>query len=317
MRILHLDENHPLLIERLANAGFHNITAYKDPIAEIESMLALIDGLVLRSRIPIDRSLLSQCKALKFVARVGAGLENIDQDQLNTLGIKLFSAPMGNANAVGEHALGMLLNLTNKLRAAHQSIANGDWKREHHRGDELEGKTVGIIGYGNMGQSFAQKLKGFAIKEVIFYDIVRKKPDGWARQVSLEEVQENADIISLHTPETPLTIGMIDLPFIEKMKKPFWLINTARGSAIKTSAVVNAMRTQKIKGVALDVFEYEERSFEQLLQGKTPRDLQHLLLADNAILSPHVAGWSVESHQKLATIIADQIIENFGSNLLP
>lgn len=219
MRILHLDENHPLLIERLSEAGFHNITAYTDTKEEIVKMLPLIEGIVIRSRFPIDQSFLSHCAILKFVARVGAGLENIDQDQLNTMGVKLFSAPMGNANAVGEHALGMLLNLTNKLRAAHESIAIGAWKREQHRGDELEGKTIGIIGYGNMGKSFAQKLKGFEIEEVIFVDIETKTPDGWARQVSLEELQEKADIISLHTPETPLTIGMIDLAFIEKMKK--------------------------------------------------------------------------------------------------
>lgn len=311
MRILHLDENHPLLIERLSEAGFHNITAYTDPLEEIEHMLPLIGGLVIRSRIPIDRALLSHCKELKFIARVGAGLENIDQKQVDSLGIKLFSAPLGNANAVGEHALGMLLNLTNKLRAAHQSIASGAWERELHRGDELEGKTIGIIGYGNMGKSFAKKLKGFDIKEVIFVDIETKKPDEWARQVALEELQEKAEVISLHTPETPHTIGMIDLEFIEKMKNPFWLINTARGSAVETAALVQAIKQGKVKGAALDVLEYEKSSFENLFEKEDNQDLNFLLQAPNVLLSPHVAGWSIESHRKLAELIVRQIVLNF------
>ena len=238
MRILHLDENHPLLVNDLEKAGFQNTLAYTESKSEIESILNDYDGLVVRSRFPIDASFLAKGTNLRFIARVGAGVENIDQEAAKKLGIELFAAPLGNANAVGEHALGMLLGLMNKLRLAHQSIQVGEWLRETHRGEELEGKTVGIIGYGNMGKSFAKKLKGFDVKEVIYHDIATKTPDDFARQVSLEELQAKAQVLSLHTPQTPLTVGMIDAAFLAKMQQPFWIINTARGSAIKTAALV-------------------------------------------------------------------------------
>ncbi|MCH1418090.1 MAG: hydroxyacid dehydrogenase, partial [Flavobacteriaceae bacterium] len=238
MRILHLDENHPILVEELEKAGFQNTLAYTESKSEIERIVKDYDGLVVRSRFPIDASFLAKGTKLKFIARVGAGVENIDQDAAKSMGIELIAAPLGNANAVGEHALGMLLGLMNKLRLAHQSIQAGDWLRETHRGEELEGKTVGIIGYGNMGKSFAKKLIGFDVNEVIYYDIDTKTPDDFARQVTLEELQGKAEVLSLHTPQTPLTVGMIDAAFLTKMQRPFWLINTARGSAIKTAALV-------------------------------------------------------------------------------
>lgn len=199
MRILHLDENHPLLVKELEKAGFQNTLAYTASKSEIERTLKDYNGLVVRSRFPIDASFLAKGTNLKFIARVGAGVENIDQETAEELGIELFAAPLGNANAVGEHALGMLLGLMNKLRLAHQSIQAGEWLRETHRGEELEGKTVGIIGYGNMGKSFAKKLLGFDVKEVIYYDIETKPSDDFARQVTLEELQAKAEVLSLHT----------------------------------------------------------------------------------------------------------------------
>ena len=307
MKILHLDENHPLLLQRLEKAGFENTLAYKEPKSTIEDLLPLYDGIVIRSRFSIDAPFLQKGKQLKFIARVGAGTENIDLQKAQELGIKLFAAPMGNANAVGEHALGMLLSLMNKLRQAHQSIQAGEWLREFHRGEELEGKTIGIIGYGNMGKSFAQKLKGFDVKEVIYYDIATKTPDGLARQVSLDELQEKAQILSLHTPQSPTTIGMINADFFRKMQQPFWLINTARGSAVKTAALVEALKKGKVKGAALDVLEYEKSSFENLYANEISNDFNYLLKAPNVLLSPHVAGWSIESHRKLAEIIVDKI----------
>lgn len=313
MKILHLDENHPLLIQQLDRAGFENIQAYTESKSEIESVLKHYDGLVVRSRFPIDASFLAKGTNLKFIARVGAGVENIDQEAAKKLDIELFAAPMGNANAVGEHALGMLLGLMNKLRLAHQSIQAGEWLRETHRGEELEGQTVGIIGYGNMGKSFAKKLLGFDVKEVIYYDIESKKPDAFARQVSLEELQEKATVLSLHTPQTPLTIGMIDAAFLTKMQQPFWLINTARGSAIKTVDLVQALKNGKVKGAALDVLEYEKSSFENLFATEISDDFSYLLAANNVLLTPHVAGWSIESHRKLAEIIVQQIVKNFRS----
>ena len=311
MKILHLDENHPLLIQQLGRAGFENIQAYTESKSEIEGVLKHYDGLVVRSRFPIDASFLAKGTNLKFIARVGAGVENIDQEAAKKLDIELFAAPMGNANAVGEHALGMLLGLMNKLRLAHQSIQAGEWLRETHRGEELEGQTVGIIGYGNMGKSFAKKLLGFDVKEVIYYDIEPKKPDAFARQVSLEEFQEKVTVLSLHTPQTHLTIGMIDAAFLTKMQQPFWLINTARGSAIKTVDLVQALKNGKVKGAALDVLEYEKSSFENLFATEIADDFSYLLAANNVLLSPHVAGWSIESHRKLAEIIVHEIILNF------
>lgn len=307
MKILHLDENHPLLLQRLEELGFENTLAYQEPKSTIEALLPLYDGIVIRSRFAIDASFLQKGKQLKFIARVGAGTENIDQQKAQELGIRLFAAPMGNANAVGEHALGMLLGLMNKLRQAHLSIQAGDWLREFHRGEELEGKTVGIIGYGNMGKSFAKKLKGFDVKEVIYYDIATKTPDELARQVSLDELQKKAQILSLHTPQTPLTKGMIDAAFFGKMQQPFWLINTARGSAVKTGDLVQALKNGTVKGAALDVLEYEKSSFENLFTTEISDEFNYLLEATNVLLSPHVAGWSKESHRKLAEIIVDKI----------
>ncbi|MGB0366956.1 MAG: NAD(P)-dependent oxidoreductase [Flavobacteriaceae bacterium] len=311
MRILHLDENHPLLVKELEKAGFQNTLAYTESKSEIERTLKDYNGLVVRSRFPIDASFLAKGTNLKFIARVGAGVENIDQEAAKELGIEIFAAPLGNANTVGEHALGMLLGLMNKLRLAHQSIQAGEWLRETHRGEELEGKTVGIIGYGNMGKSFAKKLLGFDVKEIIYYDIETKSSDDIARQVTLEELQAKAEILSLHTPQTPLTVGMIDATFLGKMQHPFWLINTARGSAVKTRDLVDTLKNGTVKGAALDVLEYEKSSFENLFATEISSDFSYLLAADNVLLSPHVAGWSIESHRKLAQIIAQQIILNY------
>ncbi len=313
MTILHVDENHPHLIEALSQSGFKNDTDFESSKTEIERKIEHYQGLIIRSRFPIDAAFLSKAKNLKFIGRVGAGVENIDLKAAKEHGINVFSAAEGNANAVGEHALGMLLNLTNKLRQSHQSIQEGNWLRETHRGEELEKKTIGIIGYGTMGKSFAKKLKGFDVKEILFFDIEEKSPDGYARQVSLSELQEKADVISLHTPETHLTKKMIDAPFFEQMKKPFWLINTARGSAVVTKSLVQALKDGKVKGAALDVLEYEKSSFEHLFGNEIPADFNYLLNSDNVLLSPHVAGWTVESHFKLADRIVAQITATFKS----
>ena len=312
MNILHLDENHPILLEGLKEAGFHNTTEYTATKEHICSIIEQYDGIVIRSRFPIDAPFLEQAKHLKFIARVGAGVENIDLDCAKKLGIQLFSAPLGNSNAVGEHALGMLLGLTNKLQQAHQSIQKGKWQREAHRGIELEGKTVGIIGYGRMGKSFAKKLLGFDVKDVVFHDLLPLEKDDYARPVSLETLQATADVISLHTPQTPLTQKMINTAFLEGVKKPFWLINTARGSAVVTADLVEALKNGKVLGAALDVLEYEKSSFEHLFQNEEVNPhLDYLLSASNVLLSPHVAGWTKESHQKLAQIIVQQIVDQF------
>lgn len=311
MKILHLDKNHPLLLEKLSEAGFINDENYKASKPEVEEIISNYEGIVIRSRFNIDKQFLDAAKNLKFIARVGAGLESIDTEYAEKLGIKLIAAPEGNRNAVGEHALGMLLSLFNNLNKADSEVKNGLWNREANRGIELDGKTVGIIGYGNMGKAFAKKLRGFDC-EVLCFDIKENVGDENAKQVSLQKLQQNADVLSLHTPWTPLTDKMINSEFINSFSKPFWLINTARGKSVVTADLVSALKSGKVLGAGLDVLEFEKGSFETLFDSDNlPNSLKELFAMDNVILSPHIAGWTVESKEKLATVIAEKIIENF------
>ncbi len=312
MKILHIDANHPLLLEQLNNLGFENEENYTSSKAEIEAKIKEYDGIIIRSRFKIDKDFLDQAINLKFIGRVGAGLESIDTEYAEKKGIKLFSAPEGNRNAVGEHALGMILSLFNKLNIANQQVRKGLWNREENRGIELDLKTVGIIGYGHMGKAFARKLRGFDV-EVICYDIKRNIENSDATQVTLDELFKKTDVLSLHTPWTPLTDKMINTGFINKFKKPFWLINTARGKSVVTKDLVAALKSEKILGAGLDVLEYEKSSFENLFtsEKEIPEPLKELLKLDNVIISPHIAGWTVESKEKLAQTIVDKIKEAF------
>ncbi|OBX26365.1 D-3-phosphoglycerate dehydrogenase [Gelidibacter algens] len=310
MKILHLDTNHPLLINQLKALGFENDEDYTSSKAAIEAKIQDYDGLIIRSRFSIDHTFLDAAKNLKFIGRVGAGLENIDGDYAQQKGIHLIAAPEGNSNAVGEHALGMLLSLFNNLNKADQEVRTGKWVREANRGLELDGKTVGIIGYGHMGKAFAKKLRGFEV-EVVCYDIKANVGDGNAKQVTLEEFQEKVEVVSLHTPQTPKTLGMINANFIKAFKKPFWLINTARGKSVVTKDLVAALKSGKILGAGLDVLEYEKSSFEDLFTSEMPEAFQYLIKAENVLLSPHVAGWTVESKVKLAQTIVDKIQAKF------
>ena len=306
IKILHIDSNHPLLLEQLEQAGFQNETDFTSTKQEVEAKIENYHGIVIRSRFKIDNTFLDKATNLKFIARVGAGLESIDCDYAIAKGIHLIAAPEGNANAVGEHALGMLLALFNNLNKANNEVKSGQWKREANRGYELEGKTVGIIGYGNMGKSFAKKLSGFDVK-VLCYDILPNVGDANATQVTLAELQEQADVLSLHTPWTPKTDKMVNQEFISKFKKPFWLLNTARGNSVVTDDLMEALKAGKIKGAGLDVLEYEKLSFETLFEGEKPKAFEYLLQAENVLLTPHIAGWTFESHQKLAQTIVDKI----------
>lgn len=311
MKILHLDTNHPLLINQLEDLGFTNHENYSDSKEDIQKIIQEYDGFIIRSRFSINRDFIDSAKNLKFIGRVGAGLENIDCDYAQEKGITLIAAPEGNRNAVGEHSLAMLLSLFNKLNKADREVREGQWLREENRGLELDGKTVGLIGYGNMGKAFAKKLRGFDV-QVFCYDLKPNVGDNNAKQVSLEELQEKADVLSLHTPETDLTVGMVNQVFINAFKKDFWLINTARGKSVDTSALVSALKTGKILGAGLDVLEYEKASFENLFSdGNMPEAFQYLIQSENVLLSPHVAGWTIESKEKLAQTIVDKIKANF------
>lgn len=310
MKILHLDTNHTLLIDQLNGLGFINDEDYTSSKKEVEAKINAYDGIIIRSRFTIDQQFLDAAINLKFIGRVGAGLENIDCEYATKKGIELIAAPEGNRNAVGEHTLGMLLSLFNKLNKADREVRQGKWLREANRGIELDGKTVGIIGYGNMGKAFAKKLKGFDVK-VLCYDIKPDVGDENCQQVTLNELQEEADIVSLHTPQTPLTVAMINSEFIKKFKKPFWLFNTARGKSVVTSDLVDALKSGKILGAGLDVLEYEKTSFENLFSSELPEAFQYLINAENVLLTPHVAGWTIESKEKLAQTIVDKIKAKF------
>ena len=310
MKILHLDNNHPLLINQLNDAGFVNEEDYTSSKSEVEKIISNYDGIVIRSRFKCDQQFIDAATNLKFIARVGAGLESIDIPYAESKGIKLISAPEGNRNAVGEHTLGLILSLFNKLNKADKEVRNGFWHREENRGIELDGQTVGIIGYGNMGKAFAKKLRGFDCK-VICYDIKENVGDKNSVQVSLETFQKEVTVVSLHTPWTPLTNKMVNSEFINNFSKSFWLFNTARGKSIVTSDLVSALKNGKILGAGLDVLEYEKSSFESLFSSEMPEALQELLKMENVTLSPHVAGWTVESKEKLAQVIVDKIKEKF------
>ena len=311
MKVLHLDSNHPLLIQQLADLGYTNHEDYTSSKDQIETKIHEYDGIVIRSRFTIDKQFLDNATNLKFIGRVGAGLENIDCDYALQKNIELISAPEGNRNAVGEHALGMLLSLFNKLNKADKEVREGKWLREENRGIELDGKTVGIIGYGNMGKAFAKKLRGFDV-EVLCYDIKPNVGDQNCQQVSLEELQEKADVLSLHTPQTELTMNMVNESFINSFKNPFWLLNTARGKSVVTKDLVAAIESGKILGAGLDVLEYEKKSFENLFtETQMPEAFQYLINSEKVLLSPHVAGWTLESNEKLAQTIVDKVKKKF------
>ena len=311
MKILHLDTNHPTLLKQLNAAGHENHEDYTSSKVEIEKKIHNYDGIIIRSRFSIDEPFLKKATKLKFIGRVGAGLENIDCRYASSIGIKLIAAPEGNKNAVGEHTLGMILSLFNKLNKADKEVKQGFWFREENRGIEMDGKTIGIIGYGNMGKSFAKKLRGFDV-EVLCYDIKPSVGDENCKQVSLKELQEKTDVLSLHVPQTIHTEKMINTSFIENCAKNFWLINTARGKSVVTKDLVLALKSGKILGAGLDVLEYEKSSFENLFsKDQMPDAFEYLIASENVLLSPHVGGWTQESKEKLANTIVTKIKNNF------
>ncbi len=377
MKVLHLDTNHPLIIEEFSALGFQNDEDYTSSKEEILGKIHEYDGIIVRSRFSLDATFLEKATNLKFIGRLGAGLENIDVAYAKSRNIFLAAAPEGNRNAVGEHTLGMLLSLFNKLNKADREVRSGKWDREGNRGVELEGKTIGIIGYGNMGKAFAKKLGGFDVHEVICYDIKGGVGNDDARQVGILELQQRSDVLSLHVPETPLSTNMIDTGFINAFEKPFWLLNTARGKCVVTEDLVTALKSKKILGAGLDVLEYEKTSFEEMFTSTTlsdhasttrdhtsatfagkhdvsertaternqiaraernqstraernqstraersrstraersrsmPEAFQYLVKAENVLLSPHIAGWTVESKIKLAQTVVDKIKAEF------
>jgi D-3-phosphoglycerate dehydrogenase len=309
MKILFIDSNHPLLHETLEKVGHTcdlNYTWAKD---EIVSNIHLYDGIVIRSKIKITKDIIDKAVKLKFIARAGAGMENIDVLYAESKGIKCLHAPEGNRDGVGEHALGMLLGLFNNLCKADKEVRERKWIREGNRGVELSGKTVGIIGLGNMGSAFAERLKGFGVK-VLAYDKFKKGfGNDFVIESTLEKLFSEADVLSLHTPITEDTQYMVNNAFINQFKKNIYIINTARGKCLNTADLVKNLKSGKVLGACLDVLEYEAVSFENLDASNLPEPFQYLIKSDKVVLSPHIAGWTFESHMKIAKVLAEKILE--------
>jgi len=312
MRILIIDDVNPILLEKLSEAGFEYVHDEKMPNDEVERIVKDFDGIILRSKILADKEFIDSAKRLKFIGRVGAGMETIDVAYAESKGIRCFNSPEGNRDAVGEQATGMLLALTNKLLIADSQVRKKIWDREGNRGFEIKGKTVGIIGYGNMGKAFAQRLSGFDCK-VIAYDKYKKQySDEYAKESSLSEIFEQSDVVSLHVPQTEETVYMANDEFFKSFRKPVILINTARGKVVELEALSKAMQNDTVIGAALDVLEYESYNFENFLKEEMPPAWDYLTQSPRVIFTPHIAGWTVESKVKLSSTLADKIIAEFA-----
>jgi len=301
LKIIFIDTTHPKLIKDLNYKGFICDQAYDKSRSEILKIIMNYDGIVIRSRFKIDKNFINAAKKLKFIARAGSGTENIDLHYANKKNIKCFNAAEGNRQAVAEHALAMILNLLNNIRVSDQEIRRGIWNREKNRGIELSGKTIGIIGFGNTGSSFAKILENFNVK-ILAYDKYKEK---YKFQSNLDEILELSDIISLHIPLTEETKYLVNENFIYKAKKPFYIINTSRGQCIETKALIKGLKDQKILGACLDVFEQEKNSFEKIGENA---DLKFLIESKKTILTPHIAGWTFESNYKIAETLSKKII---------
>lgn len=312
-RVLITDHTHPVLQEMLERAG---VACKVDAGIDYEGLKACVDdydALVVRSKVHIDRPFLDACHRLRCIGRVGAGMETIDVDYAESRGIRCLNSPEGNRDAVGEHTLGLLLSLFDRIAHADSEVRQGLWKREENRGLEIKGRTIGIIGMGNMGGSFARRLMGFDC-EVLACDLLGAQASGFAlapfaKAVTLNQLQEQCDVVSLHLPLTPQTHYFVDNPFWQAFRKPFFLLNTSRGAVVNTAHLVEGMQHGRIRGVALDVIEYEDMSRDGLQVDAMPQPFRYLVNSERAVLTPHVAGWTEESKYRLAAVLAQKIID--------
>lgn len=312
--VLIIDQVHPLITEELTAHGFSCDCFPGYGREELLRIIGQYMGVIVRSKTRLDREFLSAASGLRFIGRVGSGLENIDVAYAKERGIVCLNSPEGNRDAVAEHAMGMLLSLMNHLNRADREVRSGLWLREENRGDEIMGKTVGIIGYGNTGSAFARRMKGFEAGVISWDKYKTGYSDGNTREVAMEEIFELADILSLHVPLTEETTWLVDASFIAQFRKPIILMNTSRGKVVKTSDLVEALKTGKVSGAALDVLDYEDHSFEALAQA-LPDDFRYLMEAGNVILTPHIAGWTHESEIRLARVLVEKILTSEPANV--
>jgi D-3-phosphoglycerate dehydrogenase len=312
LKILFIDEVHPILCERLTEADFDCHKGYSLARQDILKSIKEYDGIVIRSKTRIDREFIDAASNLKFIARSGSGMENIDVPYATEKGIDLFNSPEGNRDAVAEQVIGMILSMLNNVVRSDREVRGGLWRREENRGIELGSKTVGLIGFGNTGQALAKRLGSFGCNVVANDPYLNQWPDTHVKRVDLEDLHALAEIISFHVPLTEDTNQMFNSAFVERMKHPFWLINTSRGKVVKTPDLVSGIRSGKILGACLDVLDYESTSFEHLDQTNDEESFKFLASSDQVILTPHIAGWTSESYVRLAEILADKILSRFG-----
>jgi len=307
MKILFADSNHPVLEKILTDAGFQCDAFWDRTAQELIEMLPQYQGLIIRSKFKLSADLLSKCPQLKCIGRVGAGMENIDVPFAESKGIRCLCVPEGNRDAVGEHALGMLLMLLNHLKRADAEVRQGIWRRAENRGTEIREKTVSVIGYGHMGASFAKKLSGFDAR-ILAHD---KYKSGFSNddvsETTLDQIFEETDILSLHLPLTAETTHYFNSEFLSRFKKPIYVVNTARGKCLDTAALVAGLQSGQVLGACLDVLEYESVSFENLDVLQLPEPMHYLLKAENVLLSPHIAGWTHESNERMSRLIAEKM----------
>lgn len=309
MKILIASKIHAHFMEEMQKAGYECEVNILKNSEELEPLIADYQGIVVNSRFIIGKELIDKAKQLKFLARIGSGMESIDTAYLEQKGIRWFNSPEGNRQAVGEHTLGLLLNLLNKINIADKQVRKGLWIREANRGTEISGKTIGIIGYGNMGSAFARCLNGFDAN-VFAYDKYKSGySDEFVCEKTMDEIFEQADVVSMHVPLTEETHYLVDDSFINSFRKNIYIINTSRGKVLNTSDLVANMKNGKVLGVALDVLEYESQSFEKIGLEKFPEPMQYLIQAENVILTPHIAGWTVESNVKHAQVLAEKFFK--------
>lgn len=304
-------EVHPLISSRLSGMGYEVDILPEPELKHLLHIIPAYEGIVFTTYTKVNQELMSQATQLRWVARVGSGLENVDLQFAATKNIQVFSSPEGNANAVGEHALSLLLNLMNNISLAHEEVKNGIWKREENRGEELDGKTVGIIGYGHTGTAFAKKLRGFDVKVLAYDKFKTVVSEHQVQNSSLLEIQENADVISVHIPYSEENHHLVSKDFFYSLQKPVYLLHTCRGEVLDTKAALEALNSGKIKGLGIDVFEDEPWTKATLVS----KDIYNQLLQHpQVIATPHIAGWTIESKWKLAEVLMNKIENWLGMN---
>lgn len=306
-KVIFLDSTHPILYEKMTDLGFDVIFDFESSESELLHKISDIEGIIIRSRIKITKRIIDHAPALKFIGRVGSGLENIDVMYAKSKGIHCLNSPEGNRDAVAEHALGMLLCLSNNILKSDKEVREGKWIREENRGIEISGKTIAIIGFGNMGSAFAQRLQGFNCR-ILSYDKYKKNyaPD-YVIESNMPFIFDNADVISFHIPYNTETHDLINDAYIKQYKKQITIINTSRGKILNTSDLINSIESNKVRGACLDVLEFESTDLKNLPKNEWPIAMKKLAKMNNVVLSSHIAGWTHESNIKLSEILANKI----------